>query len=98
MIYLINGDLINAPRQGIGPDHALRGWDAGIDQYCRRKWRPQTTKKTQEQTKKKKHRNWIVFAEDVVDVDDGCGVTDLGVKGVMEHSPAIELLYKLIAR
>ena len=24
--------------------------------------------------------------------------TDLGVKGVMEHSPAIELLYKLIAR
>ena len=39
-----------------------------------------------------------MFAEDVVDVDDGCGVTDLGVKGVMEHSPAIELLYKLIAR
>ena len=40
MINLINGDLINASRQGIGPDHALRGWDAGIDQYCRRKWRP----------------------------------------------------------
>ena len=39
-----------------------------------------------------------MFAEDVVDVDDGSGVTDLGVKGVMEHSPAIELLYKLIAR
>ena len=55
MINLINGDLINAPRQGIGPDHALRGWDAGIDQYCRRKWRPQTTKKTTRADKENKN-------------------------------------------